>query len=403
MAFSDRHAPRARATKALFFFIAAGALGAYAGCSSSPTPAADGDAGIDAAPFDASTVDTSDPSDAPPQADAELDAEDANFDCTSEATDDLPHDLRCTGLYSDWATKTVASSARAYAPGYQLWSDGAIKSRWIYLPGSPPDVRIDTANMDEWTFPVGTKVWKEFKLGDTRIETRMFWKRGPSDWAWTTYRWSADEKTAVRLDTGEQNVNATTYEIPSHSQCSQCHGGRLDKILGFDAVSLGGSLATGFKLDTLVAQGWLTSPPATTPTIPEDASGNARVAIGWLHANCGTTCHNANIGALAHGTGLHMRVNVGQVTADGGAVKSVRDLDTYITAVNVVPNMSPFSTQGYMRIKPGDVSKSLIPTLDGARNDPNVPQMPPIISHQVDMQGLTAVKNWIATMNPDGG
>ena len=34
---------------------------------------------------------------------------------------------------------------------------------------------------------------------------------------------------------------------------------------------------------------------------------NARAALGWLHMNCGTTCHNKNPEALGHGTGLRFR------------------------------------------------------------------------------------------------
>src|SRR6185312_8178357 len=98
-----------------------------------------------------------------------------------------PTELRCTGLYADWATKTVAADVRPYDPGLHLWSDGAGKTRWIYLP---PGTKIDSSNMDQWTFPAGTKVWKEFALGGTRIETRLIWKRPSGSWYFTTYRWS---------------------------------------------------------------------------------------------------------------------------------------------------------------------------------------------------------------------
>ena len=47
-----------------------------------------------------------------------------------------PTDLRCTGLYADWTSKTVAVDAgiTEYDPGLHFWSDGADKTRWIYLP-----------------------------------------------------------------------------------------------------------------------------------------------------------------------------------------------------------------------------------------------------------------------------
>ena len=112
-----------------------------------------------------------------------------------------PTDLRCTGLYSDWDSKTVATDLTQYDPGLHLWSDGADKLRWIYLP---PGQKIDTSDMDEWTFPVGTKVFKEFRiaLGDasteTRIETRLLWKQAPGTWYRTTYRWTSDGVSDAR-------------------------------------------------------------------------------------------------------------------------------------------------------------------------------------------------------------
>src|SRR5262245_3812814 len=85
----------------------------------------------------------------------------------------LPVDLRCTGLYADWASKTVAPDVQPFAPGTPLWSDGARKQRWIQLPAG---ATIDTTNPDEWVFPVGTKAWKEFSLGGRKVETRLFQK-----------------------------------------------------------------------------------------------------------------------------------------------------------------------------------------------------------------------------------
>ena len=51
-----------------------------------------------------------------------------------------------------------------------------MKTRWVYLP---PDTTIDTSNMDEWNFPVGTKFWKQFVVGGVIVETRMLHKTAP--------------------------------------------------------------------------------------------------------------------------------------------------------------------------------------------------------------------------------
>ncbi len=84
-----------------------------------------------------------------------------------------PATLQETGLYSDWATKTVAPGTLLFSPQYPLWSDGATKTRWMRLPKG---TFIDARNPDVWRFPVGTRFWKEFRFG-RRAETR-FIERG---------------------------------------------------------------------------------------------------------------------------------------------------------------------------------------------------------------------------------
>jgi hypothetical protein len=129
--------------------------------------------------------------------------------CPPDA-DTAPLELRCTGLYSDWANKTVAPEAMPYTPGAELWSDGAEKQRYLLVPKG---AKIDTSDPDEWRFPVGTKTWKEFRVNGRRVETRLYWKFAPDQWAWTTYEWSRDGARADRLDTGRVNAEGT-YEIP---------------------------------------------------------------------------------------------------------------------------------------------------------------------------------------------
>jgi hypothetical protein len=382
------------------------AAAVYAGCSddgaTAPADAGasgvDGSQGQDAIAPDGGTPDASD------------DASDAaDPACVSDGG--LPDDLRCTGLYSNFAAKTVAPSARAYAPGAPFWSDGADKSRWVSLP---PGTKIDSSNMDEWIFPSGTKFWKEFKVGGKRVETRLFSKTAPRDpssdagiayaatWEWTTYKWSSDESTATRLDSGATNVNGTTYEIPSQAQCDQCHSGKDDKILGFEALNMGLAGASGVTLSVLASEGRLTNAPATTTfAIPEDATGKARDALSWLHGNC-SACHNANQNAGALFTGLFLRVRTAELTGDGGAAR-VQDLDAYKTAVNQDPKaLTAFKNQGFKLIAAHDVAFSLIPKLAAARNVSGVPQMPPIVTHIADDAGVAKINDWISGL-PDGG
>ncbi|HYQ04353.1 MAG TPA: hypothetical protein VER96_37025, partial [Polyangiaceae bacterium] len=146
-------------------------------------------------------------------------------------TQDPPTNLVCTGLYADIASKQLALGVEAYAPAVALWSDGAEKQRWILLP---PGKQIDNSVANEWVFPVGTKVWKEFKRAGRRIETRMWHKTDTDYWVSATYAWNRDESAAQRSGGGDIPLGDGTYHIPTSDECTDCHRGRTDRILGFD-------------------------------------------------------------------------------------------------------------------------------------------------------------------------
>ena len=94
-----------------------------------------------------------------------------------QVSDALPGLLSQTGLYSDIAQKTVHSAVKSFKPRFQLWSDGADKNRWVYLPECDPV--IDTSNMNDWSLPVGTRLFKEFSLDGVLLETRLIERFGP--------------------------------------------------------------------------------------------------------------------------------------------------------------------------------------------------------------------------------
>ena len=63
------------------------------------------------------------------------------------------------GLYVEGSCSLLAEGVRFFAPRYALWTDGAAKERYIYLP---PGTSIDTTDPDQWIFPEGTMIWKNF-------------------------------------------------------------------------------------------------------------------------------------------------------------------------------------------------------------------------------------------------
>lgn len=312
-----------------------------------------------------------------------------------------PDDLACTGLYLDFPSRTVNPDVREFAPGLVLWSDGAHKSRWIRLP---PGTKVDVTDANEWVFPIGTKVWKEFRLViggvEKRIETRYMVKQADGTWFRTTYEWSPDEASATQLTTGKKNAAGTTYEIPSQAKCLECHSGRKDNLLGFEALGLAAPGATGLTYDELQHEALLTASngnemiPASQLQVPGDDV--EQTALGFLHMNCGVCCHNAN----RTNTRFQMRLLVDAT----GHVGTVQDSDTFKTAINDLSAFTPAgapATPVWYRLRPLDQARSELLYRIGVRNDGTTivdQQMPPIDTHLVDDAGVAAIAAWIDSM-----
>jgi hypothetical protein len=306
-----------------------------------------------------------------------------------------PSTLACTGLYSDFATKEVAPNALSYTPSTPLWSDGAQKQRWIELP---PNTQIDISNPSEWTFPVGTKLFKEFRVDGQRVETRMFQKTESNFWVYATYAWNSDDSAAPIDFGGPVPVGdaGATWNIPTNDDCDQCHRGRQDRILGFEQVGLGLPNAQGLTLATLAEMGLVTPAPASVSlTIGDDGTGLDALALGWIHVNCGVTCHNANPSAAGFGAGMLLRLDPTQLD---GSAPSATSWDILRTTLGV-PCISG-GLVGQPRIQPGNAAHSVLYQLVDERG---TLQMPPIASAVVDTTDVAVVASWIQAMIPDAG
>ncbi len=312
--------------------------------------------------------------------------------------DGLPDDVFCTGLYLNRDASQIADDVMPYTPGVTLWSDGAEKARYLYLP---PSTTIDTTDMDGWSFPVGTKAWKEFRVDGVLVETRLFWKRGESNWASGTYIW--DDAGEAHLDTSKQpTLLANGYEIPIAKDCGKCHHGGADKLLGIEAVALGLPTAKGATLTQLVADGWLSAPPPrTTIDLPADATGLAGPALGYLHANCGMPCHSTR--GLGDETELVLRLRAGEFWPTNGGPDpppvDASKTDAFTATLNVMPTTASVAQKfpGALRISPGAHDQSLVWLMSHRRDDY---AMPPLVSHKIDEPGTQALGDWIDALQP---
>jgi hypothetical protein len=310
------------------------------------------------------------------------------------ATDAPPPTLADTGLYADFAAKKIAPGVRPYSPQYPLWSDGALKRRWISLP---PGATIDASDPDAWSFPVGTRVWKEFSFS-RRIETRFMEKTADGEWLFATYRWNEMQTEALLapergIRYAAESRPGVPYGIPGVVECRACHMSGTSPVLGFSTLQLSSDRDPGalhaippdpgsLDLEQLIRDGLLVGLPAPIAAHPprvRATNATERTALGYLHANC-SNCHNLR--SPIAGLGLSFFVH-----ADGTS-------DALTTAVGRTSHYEPTGTEIHTRIVPGDPSDSLVIARVSSRGTAR--QMPPMDTHLVDDEGLALLKRWIA-------
>ncbi|MBI4818674.1 MAG: hypothetical protein HY791_20565 [Deltaproteobacteria bacterium] len=290
-----------------------------------------------------------------------------------------PDALSSTGLYSDIVGKQLGPQIRSFAPKHVLWSDGAEKARWVYLPECSV---IDTTDMNHWSVPVGTRLFKEFVRDGKRIETRVISRFGPGDddfW-FATYLWVDDESEAISITLGMPNARGTQHDVPAVAFCANCHSRSPEQILGFSAVQLDHD-ASDVTLFELAADGHLSQPPSrhhVTPGSTEVAAG-----LGYLHANCGN-CHNETERAVVFLRPMNLRLSF----YDG----AVEDTGVYRTAANIEAEKFLSHPGVTHRLLPGNVDASAIGWRITIRS---VEQMPPIATELVDPVGIDEVHGMI--------
>lgn len=310
----------------------------------------------------------------------------------------LPERLRDTGLYSDWDRKAVDPAHLPYAPQYPLWSDGAGKSRWVHLP---PGTWIDASDPDAWQFPVGTRLWKEFRFGDVPAETRLI-ERTPEGWRYASYVWNADGSDAV-LAPARGILNSVPirdgvrHAIPSRADCTACHEAGPTPVLSLSALQLSPDRdpnaphaeplpAGAVDLPALVQRGLVRGLPAHVVRQPpriDASSPTSRAALGYLHANCGM-CHNAG-GQMAS---LNFSLHYTLAPRNGGAVPLSTALDQ--------PShfRVPGSAMPGNRVKAGDPDGSVLIARMASRHP--VLQMPPLGTRLVDEEAVQLLRRWVA-------
>lgn len=314
--------------------------------------------------------------------------------------------LSQTGLYADVASETLGPRVKEFEPQFGLWTDGADKRRWIHIPEG---ATIDTSYTDEWQFPVGTKIWKEFSRDGVRIETRLIEKLPPEradegfqGWFYMTYVWNDDLTEAVATEEGLENAKGTEHDVPAVERCGDCHDMRREKPLGFSALQLSHTSAPT-NIDTLFADGWITEKPAAPLVVP--GTPEQQQMLGYFHANCGH-CHR-------DGTPVNNRVSTLKLWMESTSLTNFEETSAYLALVGQHTESAQGSRLDY-RVVPGDPESSELmrrllfreegdiggePILDENGEPIEVP-MPPLGTEVVDDPAVERVRAWIAAMTP---
>ena len=293
------------------------------------------------------------------------------------------------------------TATRPFSPQYPLWSDGAAKARWVYLPEG---AAIDASDPDDWKFPVGTKFWKQFTFNGRKVETRFLWHASATEWIFATYVWNEEGTDAVLApDDGVAGAvelaNGRRHDIPGRTDCRACHGEKRPGPLGFNALQLstdrdpnaihGEPLAPEMITAATLQEERRLSPSrpelVTDPPRIRTANPSTRAVLGYFAANCGT-CHNRS-GEIAYAGPSLKHSDIG----DGDAV--ARALLGQATAWQV-----PGQPEG-ASLMLNAASPDASAMLARMRSRRPSSQMPPLGTVLRDEKAIEAVTNWIAA-NP---
>ncbi len=326
------------------------------------------------------------PADAPPEVDAPPDANPLET-------------LAGTGLCVDRGCTQIEPGVREYAPRFEFWDDSAAKRRWIYLP---PGTKIDTTDMDRWVFPVGTKIWKQFTRGTTRVETRLIMKLLADDeaqgaWFYATYQWNQAQDGTAAVTTGVADANGTPHDIPTRADCRACHERlRPSRVLGFDAIQLDEGAPGGLlDLEDLIAEDLLTAPPGGgPPRFPLPGTAVDGAALGYFHGNCGH-CHNptSDVGDV---TPIDLRLRASMLAAT--PAPPVTAMPAYTTTVNqpaAIPYLENGTTYSTLII-PGDELNSAVISRMNSMNP--IRFMPNVAVETIDPAGQAALVDWVDSL-----
>ena len=268
----------------------------------------------------------------------------------------------------------------AYRLNTPLYSDGAEKLRYVYVPSGQTMAAQDNGLLD---LPVGSALIKTFAFGEGSeqrfIETRVLLHR-TDGWVALPYVWNEEQTEAKLAVAGARRELVTTkgeaisYRVPNKNQCKECHG--LEGV-----VTPIGPKARNLSAEWLAAN--LLDVPTGADRLPvwedRDQTSAEAAARAYLDVNC-AHCHRP--GATASNSGLDLRWEQDDPKALGVMKRPVaagRGAGSHL-----------------FDVVPGEPDQSIL-LHRMLSNEPGV-AMPELGKATVDEEGTEAVRRWIAEM-----
>ena len=263
----------------------------------------------------------------------------APVDAMLLVADDPAPTLDAYHLFLDPSAREPNSGLTPYSLNTPLFSDYALKFRYLYLP---PGKTVGYEASGVLDLPVGATLIKtfaypaDFRAPDRNlryIETRLLVHK-PSGWVALTYLWNDAQDQAVLKRVGvrvpisfidaqgaERRID---YHVPNVNQCKQCHSSSDSIVpIGPKARNLNGDYAYVEGAENQLVH-WArlgllkgAPPPATVARLPRWDDENEPVesrARAYLEVNCGH-CHSR--AGLASNSGLYLTFDESNPTALG--------------------------------------------------------------------------------------
>lgn len=310
------------------------------------------------------------------------------------AAADFPRNLAATGCFASLSPLRVADGIRSYDVQSDLWSDGATKERFIYVPGGQK-LRLKADGTFE--FPNDTVLIKHFyqqvrangQSATKIIETRFLVKKAQGFQGYS-YKWNdaATEATLLGGAAARELVLATasgdeaySYYFPGSGDCQRCHAPGTGGALGVDAGHL--NFGAENQLTRLAALGVIDASTLpgdlrTLPSYPGIDDPNASLdakARSYLHTQC-AECHNKAFGTAQGEFDLRYALSFAETKL-----------------CNTAPVAGDLGVANAKVLVPGNPEKSLLwlrvhSLAKGER-------MPPLASSRRDPRGDDLLKRWI--------